>query len=102
MPENFGQVEAYVVAEPKQDPVLIEAAYRYALLVGAAEIENEAAVIGEFPKNETGKVGEPINILVLIFVAVLLLALQREWRLVMTKLTEPSGTWRRRSSESPW
>ena len=78
--EIFGKVEAEFVAEMNRDAEVVEASRGRTWFVSPAEVEHEAAVLLELTVHEPGELGEPRHILRLRFVAVFLLALEREWR----------------------
>ena len=72
-------MEAEFVAEMNRDAEIVEASRGGTWFVSTAEVEHEAAVFLELTVHEPGELGEPRHILGLRFVAVFLLALEREW-----------------------
>src|SRR6266568_5332703 len=59
---------------------VVEASCRNSLFVCPSEVEYEAAIVSEFGLNQAAELGKPINIFALIWIAVVLLALESEGR----------------------
>jgi hypothetical protein len=71
----FGKEKSKLITESNGYAKVIKAPDRNALLIGAAHVKNKAAVIAQFAIDQLGKLRQPVDILMLVFVTVFLLAL---------------------------
>lgn len=69
-------MEAEGIAEMDGDAEVVEAASGATGFVCAAEVEDKASVVAEFAVNNPGELREPLDVFLLAFVAVFLLALE--------------------------
>jgi len=59
---------------------VIEASNRHSRLPSAAKIDHQAAVVLQNAAKLLGETAEPLQVVVLLFVSIVLLAREREWR----------------------